>query len=88
MSVCLFFIGYRIFSDNWLLSIQKMTMHLLKKSLTHAWLLYFKKYCNSSLKFYSLSLCIMTRWASGALDPKISTSGDVVTSVKRFVHAC
>ncbi|KAL9354800.1 hypothetical protein Peur_052770 [Populus x canadensis] len=29
----------------------------------------------------------MTRWASGALDPKISTSGDVVTSVKRGVWA-
>ena len=41
-------------------------------------LLYFIKYCNSSLKFYSLSLYIMTRWVSGALDPEISSSAHLV----------
>lgn len=28
----------------------------------------------------------MNSWASGALDPDGGASGDLVTSVKRFVH--
>ena len=29
-----------------------------------------------------------TSWASGALDPESSASGDLVTSVKRYVIIC